>query len=246
MRPKLDQTNASCLAQRMNCLHQFDLCQTARSEAGFTLIELLVVVGILGVLAAVAVPNYAKYQAKARQTEAKIQLGALFAAEASNILENSTYSICLGNIGVGPDTVGTPGSHFYAFGFSDAMASLTTCGPKGSSSCQTFYSGKQTNIACIALKQPGGANNNSYSSAVGSFMLPTQTGSTYHVDPNVTMNPANIAAGTSLGADTTHCNLSSTQFVALAIGGIAASSTNPYDYWTIDESKTLTNVISGL
>ena len=57
------------------------LTKKQATEAGFTLVELMIVVAIIGVLSAVAVPNFKKYQAKAKTSEAKIQLAAAYTAE---------------------------------------------------------------------------------------------------------------------------------------------------------------------
>ncbi len=63
-----------------------------RNQKGFTLIELMVVVAILGILAAIAIPNFLTYQAKARQSEARTNLGGVFVAETSYFGEQARYS----------------------------------------------------------------------------------------------------------------------------------------------------------
>lgn len=96
-----------------------------KNESGFTLVELMIVVAIVGILAAVAVPNYLKYQAKARQSEAKIGLAALFTAEKSVYAEATSYHACPGHIGYTPEGA----QKFYSGGFNAALAapSLPTC-----------------------------------------------------------------------------------------------------------------------
>lgn len=51
------------------------------NQKGFSLVELMVVVAIIGILASIAVPNYQRFQRKARQSEAKTALGGMFTAQ---------------------------------------------------------------------------------------------------------------------------------------------------------------------
>ncbi len=47
-------------------------------QSGFTLIELMIVVAIIGILAAIAIPNFIRFQARARQSEVSVNLKSLF------------------------------------------------------------------------------------------------------------------------------------------------------------------------
>jgi len=57
--------------------------KSLRKQEGFTLIELMIVVAIIGILAAIAIPNFLQYQMKSRQSEAKTNLGAIKTSEVS-------------------------------------------------------------------------------------------------------------------------------------------------------------------
>lgn len=96
------------------------LYQSLKRQDGFTLVELMVVVAIIGLLSAVAIPNFKKYQAKSKMSEAKLQLSAIYTAETAFFSDFNMYAMCLRYMGFDP--FAERNSRYYGVGFPDNAA----------------------------------------------------------------------------------------------------------------------------
>ena len=63
-------------------------------QKGFTLIELMIVVAIIGILAAVAIPAYQDYTAKAQASEAFVLLDGLKSAISESVSQDPSATGC--------------------------------------------------------------------------------------------------------------------------------------------------------
>jgi type IV pilus assembly protein PilA len=63
-------------------------------EEGFTLIELLVVIAIIGILAAIAIPQFAAYRRRSFEAQVKSDLHNAAVAEEAYFVGANTYVSC--------------------------------------------------------------------------------------------------------------------------------------------------------
>lgn len=84
----------------------------AARRLGFSLIELMISLGIIGILATLAIPRFLGYRIRAMQSEVKANLGGLKNAEAAFYAEHNTFTDDLSKLAWRPD-----GSPRYLYGF---------------------------------------------------------------------------------------------------------------------------------
>jgi len=73
------------------------------NRKGFSLVELMGVVAIIGILSAIAIPNFQRFQRKSRQSEAKTMLDGIYSAEKAFHTEWNVYYTDLDVVGYVPN-----------------------------------------------------------------------------------------------------------------------------------------------
>ena len=109
-----------------------------KGQKGFTLIELMIVVAIIGILAAIAIPNFLQYQMKSRQSEAKTNLQAIRTSEIAFQAERGCY------IGAAAEGVVLPAANVktvplpWGLGLGPAAAGTVWCAGAGAVALGNF------------------------------------------------------------------------------------------------------------
>ena len=138
------------------------MCKPFKGQKGFTLIELMIVVAIIGILAAIAIPNFVAYQAKSKQSEAKVSLGAIFTSAVAYQAESQnpqSYSpSTISQIGWQPS--GTPR---YSFWYQDGVNPATGAG----TSVTRFNGSSAATTPCNVTTAPASAGFQVLASSAG-------------------------------------------------------------------------------
>jgi len=129
-----------------------------RLRRGFTLIELMIVVAIIGILAAIAIPNFIRFQARSKQSEAKSNLKSMFTAQRSYYQEHDAYDILIHKVGFAPER---GNRYFYQTGVG-GMEDRTTS--------PATVNTNDTSISVDKMKYPTMALNPVYSGSVMTWL----------------------------------------------------------------------------
>ena len=205
--------------------------KSLKRQDGFTLVELMVVVAIIGLLSAVAIPNFKKYQAKAKTSEAKLQLSAAYTAEQAFYSDFNIYHVCLNYMGFNPGN--EISQRFFMVGFS--LSNLATAAA-GTPLQQAIDNGLNV-----------GACPNTI--ALGNSVFPAgKLLSGFVVNSTATFQGNGAGATTSAFLGTQAAPATET-FVIGAVGAvdsgfIAATGGNAAGF-TINQNKVLSHVVVG-
>ena len=63
-----------------------------KDERGFTLIELMIVIAIIGILAAIAIPQFSAYRKRSYNSSAQSDVRNIATAQEAYYVDNSTYT----------------------------------------------------------------------------------------------------------------------------------------------------------
>lgn len=118
--------------------------QLRKHMGGLTLIELMIVVIIVGILAAIAYPNYQEFTARAKRNEARAALLRLATNQERFYLNNNTFTQDLTALGFGSTPTADTETGYYRIQVTAANASNFTAtasylhGGSEAAKCLTF------------------------------------------------------------------------------------------------------------
>jgi len=175
-------------------------------QKGFTLIELMIVVAIIGILAAIAIPNFIKFQARSKQSEAKANLKAIFTAEKAFFQEKDRYSSLTGEVGFSPER-----NNRYAYYLSSDVSNLEVRNTTAITS-HTNDDGIQVDVFKYSSASANPAFSNACSTTLAVTTPPNPTfvsGAVGNVDADATLDQWSISSNSRVMPTGTACSADS-------------------------------------
>ena len=214
-------------------------------QAGFSLVELMIVVAIIGVLTAIAIPNFQAFQARSRQSEAKAALTSIYTAEQAFHSQWEVYAAPFKVIGYDPG-----GNYRYVAGFDDAVTGgKKFCGTGGDVVAATAA----LDLGC------GPAPGRKYTGIVGTDVVDKEWNTETYCESarGASCDYVGLAAVDAKLNETVNSNADDTKvgvntFIARAAGNPAGATVTVTDiktkgdWWQINEDKELDHVLDQL
>jgi type IV pilus assembly protein PilA len=150
-----------------------------QSEKGFTLVELLVVIIIIGILAAIALPNFLNQSAKAKQTEAKQNIGAANRLQTIARSNGSTFATGFDELGIGTISGNaTATTKYYSYAIAGTLANASVIATSLDPALKGYIGGNAQAI--------NASNNSVITSVVCEANVPGTTAPTVAANLNLT------------------------------------------------------------
>ena len=208
--------------------------RSLKRQDGFTLVELMVVVAIIGLLSAVAIPNFRKYQAKAKMSEAKLQLSSVYTAETAFFSDFNIYHNCLAYMGYNPQREVM--NRYYAVGFALTAAINATA-----------YAAAQNSgllsTSCPIGNGTNAATTNTPNAAIADATSWYQAGK--GVGSQIATTTAYLPTQMVLGAQDTQATMTFTAGAGGVIDGDNTTAGTNTSALTINEQKVMSVIRNG-